>query len=94
VTRVKKVPLRQCVGCREMRPKKQLIRVVRTPDGEVLVDETGKKSGRGIYVCPSADCVIAAIKPRKLQRVLKRDVPQEAIDVLREELIKRCPPKT
>jgi len=94
LARHKRVPLRQCVGCREMKPKKELIRVVRTPDGEILVDHTGKKSGRGAYICPAADCVAAAIKARKLERVFEQNIPAEVIDALREELMRRCPPKT
>ncbi|MGQ9512310.1 RNase P modulator RnpM [Thermodesulfitimonas sp.] len=94
LARHKRVPLRQCVGCREMKPKKELIRIVRTPDGAILVDQTGKKSGRGAYICASPECINAAIKNKRLQRALERDIPTEIIDAIREELMRRCPPKT
>lgn len=69
--RVRHVPQRQCVACRQMRPKRELIRVVRTPAGEVRVDATGKVSGRGAYVCPSGDCAEVAVRERRLQHVLE-----------------------
>ena len=64
----KKIPLRQCVGCREMKPKKELIRVVKSPEGEVSLDFKGKKPGRGAYVCPDAECLRRARKSRALER--------------------------
>lgn len=67
--------------------------MVRTPGEEILVDQTGKKSGRGAYLCPAADCIAAAIKGKKLERVLERPIPQEVIEAIREELIRRCPQK-
>ena len=63
--------MRMCVGCREMKPKKELLRVVRSPDGQVLLDLTGKKSGRGAYVCRSEACLMRAIKQRQLERALE-----------------------
>ena len=73
----KKIPMRMCVGCREMKPKKELLRVVRSPQGEVSLDPTGKKAGRGAYVCYSPDCLHRALKQRQLDRALETK-PEEA----------------
>lgn len=82
----KKIPQRQCLGCREMKPKKELIRVVRSPEGTVSVDLRGKASGRGAYVCPSTECLKRAIKSRALARALDTDIPQEVYDALLREM--------
>ncbi len=82
----KKIPQRQCLGCREMKPKKELIRVVRSPEGTVSVDLRGKASGRGAYVCPSTECLKRAIKSRALARALDTDIPQEVYDALLLEM--------
>ena len=82
----KKIPLRQCVGCREMKPKKELIRVVKSPEGEVSLDLTGKKPGRGAYVCRSADCLRAARKARRFERAFSCRIPDEVYDRMEEEL--------
>ena len=74
---VKKIPMRKCAGCEEMKEKKQLVRVVHTPDGEISLDFTGKRSGRGVYVCKSRACLEAAQKKRGLERSLKCEVPNE-----------------
>ena len=71
----KKIPMRMCVGCREMRPKKELLRIVRTPEEEIRVDKTGKASGRGAYICPKAECLEKAQKIRALERALEQDKP-------------------
>ncbi|WP_027718247.1 RNase P modulator RnpM [Desulfovirgula thermocuniculi] len=84
--KVKKIPQRMCVGCQEMRPKKELIRVVRTPQGEVEIDPTGKRSGRGAYICPRLECLEKAVKGRRLERALQRPVGQEIIQSLAEGL--------
>lgn len=86
VSKVKRIPQRTCVGCRQVEGKRGLIRVVRTPAGEVLVDPTGKKSGRGAYVHPEADCVRAALSGQRLERVLKVSIPPDAADRLRVDL--------
>ena len=83
---VKKIPMRMCVGCREMKPKKELIRIVRSPEGEVSVDKTGKASGRGAYVCQSAACLDRARKIKALERALEHAVEPEVYDRLRAEL--------
>ena len=74
--------MRMCVGCREMKPKKELLRVVRTPEGEVLIDPTGKKSGRGAYICASSDCLAKARKQRQLERAFECAVDAAAYDGL------------
>ena len=79
----KKTPMRMCVGCREMKPKKELIRVVREPDGSVSMDPVGKKPGRGAYVCRNAACLQKAIKQKQLERVLEVQLTQEVQEQLR-----------
>lgn len=73
----RKVPMRTCVGCRTSRPKRELVRVVRTPDGDVTVDPTGKLSGRGAYVCPDVRCLEQALKAKRLERALQRPIPDD-----------------
>ena len=82
----KKIPMRQCVGCREMKDKKALIRVVKTPEDEIVLDTTGKKSGRGAYVCPNTDCLKRAIKSKALERGFETAIPQEVYDKLLERM--------
>ena len=82
----KKIPMRQCTGCREMKEKRSLVRVVRSPEGEVSIDLTGKKPGRGAYVCRNEDCLKKAIKTRALSRVFGAEVPEEVYDTLRAEM--------
>ncbi len=82
----RKIPMRMCVGCREMKEKRQLIRIVRSPEGEVSLDPTGKKSGRGAYVCRSADCLKRAIKQKQLERQLEAPLSEEAAAALHAEL--------
>ena len=86
---VKKIPMRMCTGCSQMKPKKELIRVVRSPEGEISLDETGKKSGRGAYLCPDAECLKKAIKSRRLDRTLQCTVPEEVYRSLEEQLGKK-----
>ncbi|GIP14590.1 hypothetical protein J40TS1_02320 [Paenibacillus montaniterrae] len=86
--RPRKVPLRKCVACQEMMPKKELIRVVRTPDEEVLIDLTGKKSGRGAYLCGKLSCFKLAKKSKALDRALKQPVGDDIYDQLEADFIK------
>ena len=83
----KKTPMRMCVGCREMKPKRELIRVVRSPDGVVSLDPVGKKPGRGAYVCRSLACLQAARKGKRLERAFECAIPPEIYDRLEEELV-------
>ena len=81
--KVKKIPLRMCTGCMEMKPKKELIRVVKTPEGEVTVDLTGKKSGRGAYICDCIDCLEKAIKSKRLEKSFEMKIEDEIFEKLR-----------
>ena len=81
----KKIPMRQCVGCREMRQKKELVRVVKSPEGEVSLDLTGRKPGRGAYVCPRVDCLRLARKARRLEKAFSCPIPAEVYDRMEEE---------
>ena len=82
----KKIPMRQCLGCREMKPKRGLLRVVRSPEGTVSLDLRGKASGRGAYVCPSTECLKKAIKSRAVSRAFDTEIPQEIYDALLAEM--------
>ena len=78
----KKIPMRKCLGCQEMKPKKELIRVVRSPEGEVSLDFKGKAPGRGAYVCPDAQCLKKAIRAKALERAFDTGIQQEIYDAL------------
>ena len=82
----KKLPLRQCLGCREMKPKKELVRVVRSPEGTVSVDLRGKDPGRGAYVCRDAQCLKKALRSKALSRSLEVEIPPEIYDTLTQQL--------
>ena len=82
----KKVPLRQCIGCGEMKSKKEMIRVIRTSDGEFLLDATGRKNGRGAYLCPNGGCLAKAVKNKGLERSFKMAVPKEVYESLEKEM--------
>jgi predicted RNA-binding protein YlxR (DUF448 family) len=86
--KVKKIPQRMCVSCREMKNKRDLARVVRTPEGEIIVDKTGKKSGRGAYVCLSAPCVEKARKEKRLEKALEKAIGDELYQGLLAESAK------
>ncbi|MDF2484927.1 MAG: hypothetical protein K0R46_1095 [Herbinix sp.] len=83
----KKLPLRMCTGCGEMKPKRELIRVLKTPEEEIVIDATGKKNGRGAYVCCTLACLQKAIKTKGLERSLKVNIPRELIETLEKEMI-------
>ena len=84
----KKVPMRQCVGCGEMKSKKELIRVIKTPEEEIVLDATGRKNGRGAYICASMECLKTAMKRKGLERSLKVAIPAEVYDSLEQEMSK------
>lgn len=84
--RVKKIPRRQCIGCREMKEKKALIRVVRSPEGEISLETVGRKPGRGAYLCPEPECVRKARKSKALERAFETPVPPEVYDALERQL--------
>lgn len=84
----RKVPMRQCTGCGEMKSKKELIRIIKTPEDEIVIDTTGKKNGRGAYICNSLECFRFAVKRKALERSLKVTIPQEIYEALEKELAK------
>lgn len=89
--KVKKIPQRTCIGCKTVRPKKELIRIVRTPEGNVLVDQTGKKSGRGAYSCPSLECLELAFKGALLDKALDVALDETIKNQLRSEVLTLIP---
>lgn len=83
----KKIPFRMCVGCQEMKSKKELLRVVRTPEGDIVLDPTGKKAGRGAYMCRSEECLTKAFKEKRLEKALKHQIGEEVYNALRTGII-------
>lgn len=84
----KKMPLRKCIGCQEMKNKKSLIRIVKNKEDEFFVDLTGKMNGRGAYICPTKECLSMAIKNKGLERAFKCQIPSEVYEQMQEELSK------
>ena len=84
--KVKKIPMRQCLGCNEHKPKVELLRVVRSPEGEVSLDFKGKKSGRGAYICRDVKCLKRARKSKRIDRNLACEIPEDVYDRMEEEL--------
>ena len=82
----KKIPQRQCMGCRERKPKRDMIRIVRTPEGVVSLDFGGKMNGRGAYLCPNPDCLKKAIRSKALERSLEVEIPEEVYGRLQKEM--------
>ncbi len=82
----RKIPLRMCTGCGEHRSKREMVRVVKSPLGEISLDLTGKKPGRGAYICPSSDCLIKAKKARRLEKAFSCQIPDEVYAAMEEEL--------
>ena len=83
---VKKTPMRMCLGCNEMKPKKELIRAVKSPEGEISMDLTGKKSGRGAYICRSIECFRMARKARRFEKAFSCQISEEVYDAMEKEL--------
>jgi len=84
--RAKKIPQRMCVGCHEKRNKRELIRIVRTPEGSIIIDKTGKKSGRGAYLCNNSQCLSNAVKSKSLEKALETAINPEIPELLKREL--------
>ena len=82
----KKIPLRQCIGCGEMKSKKEMIRVLKTAEDKIVLDATGRKNGRGAYLCPSMDCFKKAVKNKGLERSFKTAIPKEVYETLEKEM--------
>ena len=81
-----KIPQRQCIGCGQMKDKKELIRILKTQDGSIVIDATGKKNGRGAYICPDEECLQKAFKTKGLERSFKMAIDQSIYDELKKEL--------
>jgi predicted RNA-binding protein YlxR (DUF448 family) len=86
MAQVKKTPLRMCTGCGEMKNKKELVRVVRSKEGTISLDLTGKKAGRGAYVCPNLECLKKARKSRRIERSFRCQIPDEVYDAMEREM--------
>ncbi len=86
----KKIPLRQCVGCGEMKSKKEMLRILKTTENEFVLDKTGKKNGRGAYLCNSRECLLKARKSKGLERSFKMSIPNEVYDNLQKEFEEDC----
>lgn len=84
----KKVPIRLCAGCGIQKPKRELVRVVKTPEGEIALDLTGKKSGRGAYICKDVECLKKAKKTKRLERVFESSIPEDVYLAIEEEMAK------
>ncbi len=83
----KKIPIRKCLGCNESKPKKELIRIVRSPDGNISIDLKGKVSGRGCYICPNMTCFDSAIKGNRLEKALGAKIDKDLVSLLKENVI-------
>lgn len=82
---VRKIPMRQCIGCHEMKNKKEMLRILKTPEDELILDNSGRQNGRGAYLCFSMECLNKAIHSKGLERSLKMKIPQEVYDQLKRE---------
>ncbi len=83
-----KIPIRTCIGCQCKKPKREMIRIIRTPDGKIEIDRTGKKSGRGAYLCDNIKCLDMALKKNNLNNSLNQDIPLQVLDELRKTFLK------
>lgn len=83
----KQIPVRQCIGCREMKPKNQMFRIIRTPENEIRLDKTGKMNGRGAYLCPNVECYRKAVRSKAIERALKLEIPEDIYKAIGEELM-------
>lgn len=86
MSQVRKVPMRKCIGCQEMKNKKDMIRILKTMEDRIEIDTTGKKNGRGAYICPSRDCFEKAVKTKGIERSLKMSIPREVYENLEKEI--------
>ena len=84
--KVRKIPMRMCVGCREMKPKAELMRVVKPQEGDCAIDRTGKAAGRGAYVCPDSECLKKARKARAIERAFETAIPAEVYELLEKQM--------
>ncbi len=86
MTKVRKIPMRTCIGCREQKPKKELIRIVKNKENEIFIDRTGKANGRGAYLCDDVNCLEKVIKSKALNRAFSMDVKEEVYEHLKESM--------
>ena len=86
MSQVKKIPMRKCVGCQEMKSKREMIRILKTESEGIILDATGKKNGRGAYICPSRECFQKAVKNKGIERSLKMAIPKEVYEALEKEI--------
>lgn len=86
ILKQKKVPMRMCLGCQEMKPKKELIRIVKSKENDISIDSIGKKPGRGAYMCKSADCFDRARKGKRLERAFETSISEDIYDTLKQQL--------
>ncbi|MGI5920615.1 MAG: RNase P modulator RnpM [Syntrophomonadaceae bacterium] len=91
MARTRKIPQRMCVGCRQMKDKKELIRIVRTPEGSIEIDSTGKRSGRGAYLCSNPECFNQALKKKGLQKALEKEIEESIISEIMERINQLTP---
>ena len=84
--KTRKIPMRQCLGCNEHKPKREMIRVVRTPEGEIELDFVGKRSGRGAYICPKKTCFTKARKSKRIESILEVKIPEEIYDAMEKSI--------
>ena len=82
----KKIPMRQCIGCGEMKPKKEMLRIIKTAEEEILLDTTGRKNGRGAYICLNSECLKKAVKGKGLERSFKMAIPKDVYEMLTKEM--------
>lgn len=87
--KVKKIPIRKCVGCGENKPKRELIRIVKNKENEIFIDLKGKANGRGVYICNSIECLDMAIKNKSIERSFEQKIDQEILDELRNTLVEQ-----
>ena len=94
MTKNTKITLRTCIGCKCKKPKKEMIRIIKTPDGKIEIDRTGKKSGRGAYICGNDKCLDTAFRENSLKKSLKQDIPLKTLDELRKAFLKNIDAST
>ena len=83
----KQIPVRQCIGCREMKPKNEMVRIIRTPDNDICLDKTGRMNGRGAYICLSLDCYNNAVRSKAIERALKQEIPDDIYEAIGKEMM-------
>lgn len=88
MAKVRKIPMRMCIGCQEMKSKKDLIRIVKTPENNIEIDPTGKRAGRGAYICAEPECLKKAIKAKRIEKTFGQSVPPEVLENLQKGLVK------